>query len=87
MTDQPTNPSLKDLLFEHLELAVTLRKLKIYFDPDKCTGAWDCVQVCPVGCWAEDQEFGKAIHQRPESCIACGACALQCPEMAIELRV
>jgi NAD-dependent dihydropyrimidine dehydrogenase PreA subunit len=87
MTDQPANPSMKDLLMEHLELAVTLRKLKIYFDPEKCTGAWDCVQVCPVGCWEEDPTPGKAAHVHPDSCIACGACVLQCPENAIELRI
>lgn len=87
MSSPHGNPSLKELLFEHLELALTLRKLQIYFDPDKCSGVWECVQVCPVGCWDADQASSKAVHVHPVRCIACGACALQCPEGAIELRV
>jgi NAD-dependent dihydropyrimidine dehydrogenase PreA subunit len=87
MTEKIPSPNLKDLLMEHGKLALTLRKLKIHFDPERCTGVWECIQVCPVGCWGEDRELGKAIHQHPERCIACGACVLQCPEKAIELRV
>ena len=87
MTDQPTKPTIKDLLKEHLELSVTLRRLRIHFNPEKCTGVWECIEVCPVGCWEADQAGGKAVHIHPERCIACGACVLQCPEQAIELRV
>jgi NAD-dependent dihydropyrimidine dehydrogenase PreA subunit len=39
-----------------------------------------------VGCWTPDGEGRKIIFQYPERCIACGACVLQCPEHAIELR-
>ena len=87
MTNQIENPSIKDLMLEHLDLALNLKKLRIYFDPEKCTGVWECVQVCPVGCWQADQTLGKAIFIHTERCIACGACGLQCPEGAIELRV
>jgi len=81
------NPKMTDLLLEHLELARTLRKLKIYFYPDKCVGVWQCVQVCPVNCWEKDPSARKAIFIHPENCIACNACVLQCPEKAIELKV
>jgi NAD-dependent dihydropyrimidine dehydrogenase PreA subunit len=87
MVDQPANPRLKDLLVEHLDLAVNLRRLKIYFDADKCRGVWECIQVCPVGCWEADLPAKKARFVHAERCIACNACVLQCPEDAIELRV
>jgi NAD-dependent dihydropyrimidine dehydrogenase PreA subunit len=82
-----SNPKLVDLMLEHLELARTLRKLTIYFDPQKCTGVWECIQVCPVGCWEKDMGERKAVFVEPDSCIACNACVIQCPEEAIELRV
>jgi len=81
------NPKMTDLLLEHLELARNLRRLKIYFDQDKCAGVWECVQVCPVNCWEKDPSARKAIFIHPENCIACNACVLQCPEGAIELKV
>jgi NAD-dependent dihydropyrimidine dehydrogenase PreA subunit len=63
------------------------RKLQIYFDPEKCTGVWQCYEVCPTSCWAPDMEARKATFHDGDHCIACGACVLQCPEGAIELRV
>ena len=80
-------PKMMDLMLEHLELARTLRKLQISFDAGKCTGVFECVQVCPVNCWKKDIVNRKAIFSRPEDCIACNACVLQCPEGAIELGV
>ena len=81
-----TNPSLKESLLEHWTLARTLRKLRIHFDAEKCTGVWQCYEVCPVGCWTPDYEQRVVIHHDTERCIACGACVLQCPEGAIELK-
>ncbi len=81
------SPKMMDLMLEHLELARTLRKLKIYFDPSKCIGVWECIQVCPVNCWEKHPVERRAVFVRPEACIACSACVLQCPEGAIDLRV
>ena len=64
----------------------SLRKLAIYFDEEKCTGVWECYEVCPVGCWMPDREHCKAIFLHGERCIGCGACVLQCPQGAIKLR-
>jgi NAD-dependent dihydropyrimidine dehydrogenase PreA subunit len=79
-------PTFWATLVEHLQVARTLRGLRIYFDAGKCTGVWQCYEVCPVGCWTPDRERRVVVHHNPELCIACGACVLQCPEGAIELR-
>jgi NAD-dependent dihydropyrimidine dehydrogenase PreA subunit len=83
MTMQPT---LGSSLKEHLKFARELRSLAIRFHPEKCKGVWQCYNVCPVGCWTPDTAIRKVVFQDGERCIACGACVLQCPEHAIELR-
>ena len=83
MSNQPT---LWSSLAEHWHLARTLRGLRIHFDAAKCKGFWQCYEVCPVGCWTPDPTHRVAIFHHPERCIACGACVLQCPEKAIELK-
>jgi NAD-dependent dihydropyrimidine dehydrogenase PreA subunit len=80
------NPSLRSTLLEHLKLARDLRGLTIRFHPEKCKGVRQCYAVCPVGCWTPEGAGRKIRFQFPERCIACGACVLQCPERAIELR-
>ena len=40
----------------------------------------DCVDVCPVDCFYEGQNF-LVIH--PDECIDCGACVPECPVEAI----
>ena len=40
----------------------------------------DCVDVCPVDCFYEGENF-LVIH--PDECIDCGACAPECPAEAI----
>jgi NAD-dependent dihydropyrimidine dehydrogenase PreA subunit len=69
--------------FRHLTVA---RRLHIRFDSDKCTGVWQCYEVCPIGCWTPNLEARKAVFHDSDRCIACGACVLQCPEGAIELN-
>ena len=79
-------PTFLSSVSEHWEIAKTLRKLKIRFDPEKCTGVFQCFAVCPIGCWTPDYENHVVHFHHEEQCIACGACVLQCPEGAIELR-
>ena len=40
----------------------------------------DCVEVCPVDCFYEGENF-LVIH--PEECIDCGVCEPECPVDAI----
>ncbi|MFC4271371.1 DUF3470 domain-containing protein [Sneathiella chungangensis] len=49
---------------------------------DKCINCkyTDCVEVCPVDCFYEGENF-LAIH--PDECIDCAACVPACPVDAI----
>ena len=80
------NPTIWSSMTEHLDLALHLRQIQIHFSPEKCTGAWQCYEVCPVGCWTPHYDKRKVEFHDPELCIACGACVLQCPEDAITLE-
>jgi len=41
----------------------------------------DCVEVCPVDCFYEGENF---LAIKPEECIDCGVCEPECPVNAIE---
>jgi len=41
----------------------------------------DCIEVCPVDCFYEGENF-LVIH--PDECIDCGVCEPECPEDAIK---
>jgi ferredoxin len=40
----------------------------------------DCVDVCPVDCFTEGENF---LTINPDECIDCGACVPECPAEAI----
>lgn len=40
----------------------------------------DCVTVCPVDCFYQDDAM---LYVDPEECICCGACIPECPVEAI----
>lgn len=80
-------PTMQSLMKEHWELARTLRRLEIHFDSERCRGVWQCYEVCPVGNWTPNYNRMVATFRNGKRCIACGACVLQCPERAIELRI
>lgn len=81
-----SEPGFWSSLAEHVQIARRLRSLEIHFYPERCKGVWQCYEVCPVGCWRPDYDRRVVIFHDGERCIACGACVLQCPEDAIELR-
>jgi NAD-dependent dihydropyrimidine dehydrogenase PreA subunit len=67
--------------FEERSWAVTL-------DRERCEGIYSCWEVCPRACFDKptaDSSGGerKVALCRPQDCIACGACVVQCPEDAL----
>lgn len=50
---------------------------------ENCIGCkyTDCVDVCPVDCFHEGQNF---LVIDPEECIDCGLCVSECPAEAIK---
>jgi NAD-dependent dihydropyrimidine dehydrogenase PreA subunit len=56
---------------------------QISLELDRCTGAADCVQVCPWEVLHLTSNPPRAEIADPDACIACGACIVQCPENAL----
>ena len=54
---------------------------KVTVDASKCTGAQQCIAVCPVGVF--EIQDGKAVVVNEEACTACHACEGACPSEAI----
>lgn len=54
-----------------------------YVVTDNCINCkfTDCVEVCPVDCFYEGENF-LVIH--PDECIDCGVCEPECPVDAIK---
>jgi NAD-dependent dihydropyrimidine dehydrogenase PreA subunit len=53
---------------------------------ERCTGAADCVLVCPRDVLQMSGKLRKVEIRRPEQCIECGACIVQCPSDALRFR-
>ena len=53
-----------------------------YIVKDECIKCklTDCVEVCPVDCFYEGENF---LVINPDECIDCGLCEPECPEDAI----
>ena len=54
-----------------------------YIVNDKCINCklMDCVEVCPVDCFYEGENF---LVIKPDECIDCGVCEPECPTDAIQ---
>lgn len=63
-----------------------LNPVHIELVPDRCTGAAECVQVCPRDVLKMNGRGRKVEIVHPDQCIRCGACVVQCPEDALRFR-
>jgi ferredoxin len=62
---------------------IVLERFMTYVVTDNCIKCkyTDCVEVCPVDCFYEGENF-LVIH--PDECIDCGVCEPECPAEAIK---
>jgi NAD-dependent dihydropyrimidine dehydrogenase PreA subunit len=62
------------------------RRLSLVLDLERCKGAGFCEQVCPTDVFEIDDTRHIASLSRPEQCVKCGACIVQCPFDALYFR-
>ena len=49
----------------------------------KCNKCGTCIEICPMQCFAMKDD--KVIVDKPNACIVCKACEVQCPKEAIKV--
>lgn len=54
-------------------------------DPDLCTGCGICVDTCPTGALAMNEDETLAVLANPDDCDSCASCAEACPAEAITM--
>lgn len=53
-------------------------------DPERCIGCGDCLDVCPNGVYALNEQTNLMDVVRPDQCVVlCDKCAAFCPQEAI----
>lgn len=56
-------------------------------DSNKCDNCGKCIELCPMGVFAKEEgEEGKVVVKKPQECIGCKACEVQCPKEAIKVE-
>ena len=55
------------------------RLLSVFLDGRKCKGTGLCEDICPRNCYDMDRSRHMTTMPRPERCVQCGACIVQCP--------
>jgi len=56
----------------------------LQLDKEKCTGCKMCTHVCPHAVFIIKDK--KSSIQHKNSCMECGACAMNCPSKAITVK-
>ena len=65
--------------------------VNIWIDSEACKGCELCIRVCLKNLLEIDEEHinAKGYHPihitKPEKCVACGSCALICPDNVFEI--
>ena len=60
------------------------RETTLRYYQDKCINCRRCSEVCPHAVFTEGPDRAELVN--PESCMECGACAMNCPVQAIEVQ-
>ncbi len=55
----------------------------LVYEPQICNGCAKCVEVCPHAVFEMDGRLARLI--RPQACMECGACQLNCVTGAIRV--
>ena len=60
----------------------------LQYDANKCIGCEMCVIVCPHGVFSMNGSRNGQVARlsRPDACMECGACQLNCPTEAIAVE-
>jgi NAD-dependent dihydropyrimidine dehydrogenase PreA subunit len=56
----------------------------LQYDAELCIGCEMCVIVCPHAVFGMNERMAQLV--RPEACMECGACQLNCPIGAITVE-
>ena len=59
---------------------------KPVIDYAKCSHSKTCIGICPMSVYEDDKENNKTVVKKPEACIGCRACEMNCPAKAIKVE-
>lgn len=57
---------------------------KPIIDYKKCNSCGTCVDICPMQIFVKEKD--KTVVKKPDECIGCKACEVQCPKKAIKIE-
>jgi NAD-dependent dihydropyrimidine dehydrogenase PreA subunit len=61
--------------------------MQIQISPDRCNGCGVCVDICPCDVFRMKEEPALAEAKYEIDCWYCGACEMDCPTQAIEVKL
>ena len=61
--------------------------MQIQISPDLCNGCGVCIDICPCDVFRPHSETGRAEAKYEADCWYCGACEMDCPTQAIEVKL